>query len=71
MTVPLLGEKLARRGSTKTRMGPDEVLIVAPTRDDVWRFGQAQESMLVQAFVPESAVEASDEGVLHRLAGSI
>jgi hypothetical protein len=45
-----------------------EVVIVAPVRDDLTRLGQIQESVLVQALVSESAVEAFDEGVLHRLA---
>jgi hypothetical protein len=49
-------------------MGPDEVVIVTPTRDDLPRFGQTEESMLIQALVAQSAVEAFDESVLHRFA---
>jgi hypothetical protein len=70
-TVPLLCDKLDRRQCAETRMRPAEVVIVAPTRDDRPGFGQTLESMLVQAFVPESTVEAFNEGVLHRLPGSI
>jgi hypothetical protein len=56
--VSLLCNKLDWRESAETRMWPDAVIIVAPTRDDLPRFGQIQESMLIQALVPESAVEA-------------
>jgi hypothetical protein len=49
-------------------MRPDEVVIVAPTGDDLPRFGQTEEHMLVQALVPQSAVEAFDESILHRFA---
>jgi len=44
------------------------IVVEAPARDDLPRFGQIQESMLIQAFVPESAVEAFNVSVLHRLA---
>ena len=49
-------------------MRPHVIVVEAPTRDDLPRFGQIQESMLIQAFVPESAVEAFNVSVLHRLA---
>lgn len=44
------------------------IVVEAPTRDDLPRFGQIQECMLIQALVPESAVEAFNVSVLHRLA---
>ncbi len=64
----MLCGKLNGREAAETRMGPDEVIIVTPTRDDLACVGQTPESMLVQAFIAESAVEALNEGVLHRLA---
>ena len=44
------------------------IVVEAPTRDELPRFGQIQESMLIQAFVPESAVESFNVSILHRLA---
>ena len=41
----------------------DVIVVEAPTRDDLPGFGQ--KSMLIQAFVPESAVEAFNVSVLH------
>jgi len=50
-------------------MGAAAVVILPPRLDDRARFRQAAKHVLVQAFVAQLAVEALDEGVLHRLAG--
>ena len=50
-------------------MRSDEVVIEAPALDDFACCGQAEEDVLIQALVPQPAIEAFDEGVLHRLAG--
>ncbi len=44
------------------------VVIVLPRPDDLARFGQAREHMLIEALVAQLAVEALDERVLCRLA---
>src|SRR5215813_905346 len=50
-------------------MGSMGIIIDPPGLDDPARHRQATERVLVKAFVAEAAVEAFDEGVLHRLAG--
>ena len=45
------------------------VVVVAPCRDQVAGVAQAGEQVLVQAFIPQTTVEALDEAVLHRFAG--
>ena len=44
------------------------IIVVAPCRNQLAGMAQAVEEMLVQALVPQAAVEALDEAVLHRLA---
>ena len=44
------------------------VVIVAPGCDGRPRLGQAQEYMVVKAFVAQAAVEGFDEGILQGLA---
>ena len=44
------------------------VVVVAPCRDQVAGMAQAGEQMLVEALVPQAAVEALDEAVLHGFA---
>ena len=45
------------------------IVVLAPGLHDPARIGQAQEPVLVEAFVPEAAVEALAVRVLDRLAG--
>lgn len=45
------------------------VVVVAPCRDQVAGMAQTGEQVLVQAFVPQAAVEALNEAVLHGFAG--
>ena len=49
-------------------MGSFGVVLLAPHLDDGTGFRQEAEVMLVQALVPQSAVEALDETVLDRMA---
>src|SRR5580658_203555 len=49
-------------------MGSVGIIIDAPRLDDPVRHRQATEHVLVEALVAEAAVEAFNEGVLHRLA---
>lgn len=50
-------------------MGSMGIIIDPPGLDDPARHRQATEHVLVEALVAEAAVEAFNEGVLHRLAG--
>jgi hypothetical protein len=45
------------------------VVVVTPCRDQVAGMAQAGEQVLVEAFVPQTAVEALDEAELHGFAG--
>lgn len=45
------------------------VVVVAPGGDQGPGMAQVGEQVLVEALVPQAAVEAFDEPVLHRLAG--
>ena len=60
---------LGRRPAAEPGMGSDRVVVPAPGRQDGPGMGERGEQGFVQAFVPEPAVEAFDEGVLGRLAG--
>jgi len=44
------------------------IVVVTPCLDRFARLGEGEEDVLVEAFVAQAAVEALDEGVLHRLA---
>lgn len=44
------------------------IVIVTPGRDQLSGVAQARKQVLVQALVPEAAVEAFDKAVLHGLA---
>ena len=46
------------------------IVVVAPCRNQFLSLAQVREQVLVEAFVPQASVEALDEAVLHRLAGS-
>src|SRR3546814_4051089 len=49
------------------RVWPHLVVVLPPSLDDAACLVEAREHLLVQAFVPEPAVEALHEGVLGRL----
>ena len=49
-------------------MGSRQIVVQAPLFDDLPRVAEAAEPVLVEALVAQAAVEALDEGVLHRLA---
>ena len=49
-------------------MGPPLIVVLPPGLHDLARIGQAQEPVLVEAFVAQPAVEALAVGVLDRLA---
>ena len=49
-------------------MGPSAVVAEAPPLNGALRIGEGEKPVLVQALVPEPAVERLDEGVVHGLA---
>ena len=63
------GCKLPRRKPVKARMRPLGIVVKRPRLDHLPGMSVAGEQVLVQAFIPQSAVEALDKPVLHRLAG--
>ena len=60
--------KLVWREPVKARVWPPGIAVDAPRRDHLSGMSVAGEQMLVQAFIPELAVEAFHEAVLYRLA---
>ena len=50
------------------RVWPDRVVIVPPCSEHEPGMSQRGEQRLVEAFVPEAAIKALHEAVLHRLA---
>ena len=68
-TAPLLVGVFGWGQSTQAAVWPELVVILAPSFDQVSGFGEPEEKMFVQTLVTKFAVEAFDEGVLHRLAG--
>jgi hypothetical protein len=58
---------LAGGQAGKTAVRARGVVTDAPRFDRAPRIGETEEPVLVQALVPESAIETLDEGVLHRL----
>ncbi len=58
------GCKCGRWHPANASVGPHFVVILAPQGDDLPGLGQGLEPVLVEAFVPEPAVEAFDIGVL-------
>ena len=55
--------------ATEGGMRADAVIVVrAPVFDEESGFGQGAKPMLVEAVIAEGAIEALDEGVLHRFA---
>lgn len=58
--------ELGRRHSLATAVGPDLVVVLAPECDGRPGLLQRLEPLLVEALVPEFAIEAFDVAVLHR-----
>ena len=52
-------------------MGSVDVVVGPPGREACPDVRERREQRLVEQFVPQPAIEALDEGVLDRLAGSI
>src|ERR1043165_6118263 len=67
---PVTSALLELRGGhvAEGTVGPDSIVVHAPGLDDLARVRQAEEPVLVQALVAESAVETLDVGILIRLA---
>ncbi len=70
---PVTSALLELRGGhvAEGTVGPNCIVVQAPGLDDLARAGQAEEPVLVQTLVAESAVEALDVGILVRLARRI
>lgn len=64
----MLGGKLSRRYPSDRSVWSHLVVVLAPDGDDLAGLRQGFEPVLVEAFVPELAVEALDVGVLGGLA---
>lgn len=58
-----------RGEAVEARVGSVVVVVVAPCRDQMSGVAHGGEQVLVQAFIPQAAVEALHEAVLHRVAG--
>ena len=63
---PLLLRELSRWNPAQAAVGPDFVVVLAPIGNALPGLGQAQEPLLVQAFISKLAVETLDVAVLHR-----
>ena len=61
----MIGGKLGRRDASATAVRSDLVVVAAPLGEDVAGLSQRREPVLVEALVPELAVEALDVAVLH------
>ena len=70
--MPLSGAccKLVRCEPVQARVRSECVVVGPPFFDDLSGVWQAGEEMLVEALVAQPAIEALDEAVLGRLAGS-
>ncbi len=62
---PLLLRELCRANPTQAAVEPDFVVVLPPFSNSLSGLGQSQEPLLVQALVPELAVETLDVAVLH------
>ena len=62
---------LGRRAPAELRVWARGVVISAPERQHRARVGQRREQRLVEKLIAQTAVEALDEGVLHRLSGAM
>ena len=63
---PLLLSELSRGNPAQAAVWPDFDVVLAPIGNALSSLGQAQEPLLVQAFISELAVETLDVAVLHR-----
>ena len=61
----MLLRELSRGNPTQAAVGPDFVVVLPPFSNALPGLGQTQEPLLVQALVPELAVETLDVAVLH------
>lgn len=64
----MFGGELSRRNPVNRSVRSDLVVVLAPDGDDLAGLGQGFEPVLIEAFIPELAVEALDVGVLSWLA---
>ena len=62
----MLLRELSRGNPTQAAVGPDFVIVLPPIGNALPGLRQAQEPLLVQAFISELAVKALDVAVLHR-----
>ncbi len=60
--------RLGRCQGAETAVRSQVIVVVTPCLDRFARLGEREEDVLVEALVAKFAVEAFDEGVLHRLA---
>lgn len=65
---PLLLSELSRGNPAQAAVGPDFDVVLPPIGNALPGLWQAQEPLLVQAFISVLAVESLDIAVLHRLA---
>jgi hypothetical protein len=63
------GREVDRRLPSELRVRPRGVVVELPPQERGSGLGEAGEQRLVQQLVPQAAVEAFDEAILHRLAG--
>lgn len=72
LVMPLVGAGSKLRGCepVQARVRSECVVVNPPFFDDLSGFWQAGEEVLIEALVAQPAVEAFDESVLGRLAGS-
>lgn len=63
------GREVHRRLPSELRVRPCGVVVELPPQECGSGLGEAGEQRLVQQLVPQAAVEALDEAILHRLAG--
>jgi hypothetical protein len=63
-------QELRRRAAREAAVRPDGVVVAPPALDQLAGVREAEEPLLVEALVPQPAVEALHVRVLHRLAGA-
>src|SRR5438034_9902729 len=69
LSVLLEPRELQRCKGPECTVGPSLVVVDPPFFNDLPGVNKSQEPVLVEALVPQAAVEALDEGVLDGLAG--
>jgi hypothetical protein len=60
---------LSRNEPVEARVWAMGIVVLAPGREQVPGLAQVGEQMLAEAFVPQTAIEAFHEAVLHRFSG--